>query len=44
MGIAGFLLFFAMTVFILLQAEDFLTRKGRFGGGGAEIVWPAPVR
>ena len=42
MGIAGFLLFFAMTIFILLQAEDFLTRNGRFGGGGAEIVWPAP--
>ena len=44
MGVAGFLLFFVMTIFILLQAEDFLTRKGRFGGGGAEIVWPAPVR
>lgn len=42
MGIAGFLLLFAMIVFILVQAEDFMTRKGRFGGGGAEMVWPAP--
>ena len=42
MGIAGFLLFFVMIVFILLQAEDLLTRKGRFGGGGAEMAWAAP--
>ena len=42
MGIAGFLLLFTMIVFILLQAEDFMTRKGRFGGGGAEMIWPMP--
>ena len=42
MGIGAFLLFFAMIVFILLQAEDFVTRKGRFGGAGAEMVWSVP--
>lgn len=42
MGTACFLLFSAMIVFLLWQAEDMLTRKGRFGGGGAEMAWPAP--
>ena len=42
MGIAGFLLFSAMIVFLLLQAEDLLTRKGRFGGAGAEMTWAVP--
>ena len=41
-GVFGFGLCFAMTVFILLQAEGFLTRKGSFGGGGVSIVLPAP--
>ena len=41
-GIVGFAFCFVMTVFILLNAENFLTRKGNFGGGGAAIVWPAP--
>ena len=31
-----------MIVFILLQADSLLTRKGHFGGGGAEMVWPSP--
>lgn len=38
-GIMGFAICFTMTVFILLNAEGFLTRKGNFGGGGAAIVW-----
>ncbi len=42
MGIFGFAICFAMTVFILLLAEDFLTRRGNFSGAGAAIVWPAP--
>ena len=41
-GGGAFLLFFAMTVFILLQANDLMTRKGRFGGGGAEMAWTVP--
>jgi len=44
MGIGGFALCFTMTVFILLNAEGFLTRKGNFGGGGGAIVWPSPPR
>jgi hypothetical protein len=44
MGIAGFLICFAMIVIVLLFAEDLLTRKGNFGGGGAEMVWPVPPR
>ncbi len=39
-GVVGFGLCFAMTVFILLQAEDFVTRKGSFGGGGVSVVLP----
>jgi uncharacterized membrane protein YgcG len=45
MGVFGFGICFAMTVFILLQAEGFVTRKGSFGGGGVSITLPAaPVR
>lgn len=44
MGVVGFGLCFAMTVVILLQAENFMTRKGHFGGGGVGISWPAPPR
>lgn len=43
-GVVGFGLCFAMTVVILLQAENFMTRKGHFGGGGVGISWPAPPR
>jgi uncharacterized membrane protein YgcG len=43
MGVAGFLICFAMIVVVLLFAEDLLTRKGNFGGGGAEMVWPRPA-
>jgi len=39
-GVVGFGICFAMTVFILLQAEGFMTRKGSFGGGGVSVVLP----
>jgi len=42
MGIAGFLIGFAMIAIVLLFAEDLLTRKGNFGGAGAEMIWPVP--
>jgi len=41
-GVAGFVLCFALTVFILLQAEYSLTRNESFGAGGVRIDWPAP--
>lgn len=43
-GVVGFGLCLAMTVFILLQAEGFVTRKGSFGGGGVTVVLPTPAK
>ena len=42
-GVVGFGFCFVITVFILLQAEGFMTRRGSFGGGGVSIVLPTPV-
>ena len=44
MGPAGFALCFVMTGFVLVQAEDYFTRKGHFGGAGAAVTWPAAPR
>lgn len=44
MGPAGFAICFILTGFVVLQAEDYFTRKGRFGGAGAGVTWPAALR
>jgi hypothetical protein len=31
-----------MIAFILLASEDFLSRRGAYGGAGATVVWRAP--
>jgi uncharacterized membrane protein YgcG len=43
-GAFGFALCFAISIALLLYAEDFATRQGHFGGGGADIVWPGAAR
>jgi len=42
MGIAGFAICLAMIAFILLASEDFLSRRGAYGGAGATVVWRTP--
>ena len=44
MGIAGFAICLAMIAFILLASEDFLSRRGAYGGAGATVVWRASAR
>ena len=41
-GVAGFAICLAMIAFILLASEDFLSRRGAYGGAGATVVWRAP--
>jgi len=41
-GIPMFLVCLSLLMIVLLSAEGFLTRQGKFSGGGATIVWPAP--
>jgi uncharacterized membrane protein YgcG len=43
-GIGGFAVCLAMTALILLASEDFLGRRGTYGGAGAAVVWGAPPR
>ena len=40
-GIGGFAVCLAMTALILLASEDFLSRRGAYGGAGAAVVWRA---
>lgn len=41
LGLGGVGICLAMTAFILLASEDFLTRRGAYGGAGAAVVWHA---
>jgi hypothetical protein len=41
-GIAGFAICLAMIAFVLMASEDFLSRRGGYGGAGATVVWRAP--
>jgi hypothetical protein len=42
LGIGGFAICLAMIAFVLLASEDFLSRRGAYGGAGATVVWRAP--
>jgi uncharacterized membrane protein YgcG len=42
-GIVGFAFCLAMVALILLASEDFLSRRGAYGGAGAAVVWDAPA-
>ena len=44
LGIGGFAICLAMIAFILLASEDFLSRRGAYGGAGAAVVWGAAAR
>jgi hypothetical protein len=43
-GGVGFVMCFVFVLAFMMQVEDFLPRKGPFGGAGVTVVWPmAPV-
>jgi uncharacterized membrane protein YgcG len=41
-GSVGFGMCFVLVLALLVQVEDFLPRKGHFGGAGVTVVWPMP--
>jgi uncharacterized membrane protein YgcG len=41
LGIGGFAICLAMIALVLLASEDFLSRRGAYGGAGATVVWRA---
>lgn len=41
-GSVGFVMCFVLVLALLVQVEDFLPRKGHFGGAGVTVVWPMP--
>ena len=43
-GVFLFCICFAVITLVLLTAEGFFTRQGRFSGAGAVIVWPQAPR
>jgi uncharacterized protein len=42
MGSAGFALSFVFLVAFMIQVEDFIPRKGHFGGAGVTVLWAIP--
>jgi uncharacterized protein len=43
-GIGGFAICLALIALVLLASEDFLSRRGAYGGAGATVVWGASAR